>query len=255
VRVNVDLGTLCDVRFSAVAVALGLRTADVLGCMVRLWMRCNERRSDILTGAVIDGLAEHRGFAAALAADPDPAMRLADRREDGSYRVRGVASRMGWLHAADERRAKMNAARAGRKTPASSSVESSLEPSLESRVDLSPAPAPAPAPALVLSSHSESPRVTGAGAPESDDAKRTRKTPAHKLPAVWEPTAAHRALAQQLVVDCHYQAGLFRDHAETHDRKASNWDAAFRTWLKKAAEYRRARGQDATVGFPPPREL
>lgn len=30
------------------------------------------------------------------------------------------------------------------------------------------------------------------------------------------------------------EADSFRLHAETHDRHAANWNAAFTTWLKKA---------------------
>lgn len=55
-----------------------------------------------------------------------------------------------------------------------------------------------------------------------------------RLPADWVPTKAHYKRAQENRIDIVAQAEAFRLHAETHDRHAANWNAAFTTWLTKA---------------------
>ena len=51
------------------------------------------------------------------------------------------------------------------------------------------------------------------------------------LPADWNPTAEHAELAAELRLDLNLQARKFRAHAETHDRRAVRWNAAFTNWL------------------------
>lgn len=58
-----------------------------------------------------------------------------------------------------------------------------------------------------------------------------RATP---LPKDWAPTAEHIRRAREKGVDVIDEAENFRLHAETHDRRAKNWNAAFTTWLKKS---------------------
>jgi hypothetical protein len=60
---------------------------------------------------------------------------------------------------------------------------------------------------------------------------RGREAP---LPKDWAPTADHIAVAKELGVDVIREADNFRLHAETHDRRAVRWNAAFTMWLKKA---------------------
>lgn len=55
-----------------------------------------------------------------------------------------------------------------------------------------------------------------------------------RLPKDWTPTAAHFELAKERRVDIQAEVDAFRLHAETHDRHAARWNAAFTTWLKKA---------------------
>lgn len=61
--------------------------------------------------------------------------------------------------------------------------------------------------------------------------KKSRET---RLPQDWTPTKAHYDLAKSLNVDIAREAEMFRLHAETHDRRATVWNAAFTTWLKKS---------------------
>lgn len=86
--------------------------------------------------------------------------------------------------------------------------------------------------------------VTGnqdASRPADDGKKRLAEV---RLPESWAPTAGHFARARDLGVDVAAEVDAFRLHAETHDRHAANWNAAFTTWLKKAGE---RRGADAPV--------
>lgn len=72
-----------------------------------------------------------------------------------------------------------------------------------------------------------------------------RRKPERPLPADWTPNDGHRTRANDLGLDLDAVAEQFRDHAAANDRRARDWDAAFRTWLSKAAEYAardRARG-------------
>jgi hypothetical protein len=67
-----------------------------------------------------------------------------------------------------------------------------------------------------------------------------------KVPAGWEPKDEHRELARELGVDMARQVPLYRDH-EFKDLK-SDADGAFRTWLRRAAEYSQPRAASAGGG-------
>lgn len=87
-------------------------------------------------------------------------------------------------------------------------------------------PSPTPTPSTTPSLHA---------VPASDDDKgSSRRKPERPLPASWEPTAKHHELALERRVDIQAAVIAFRNHADTNDRRARNWDAAFRTWLMKA---------------------
>lgn len=58
------------------------------------------------------------------------------------------------------------------------------------------------------------------------------------LPGDWKPTDPHRQRAVELGVDVDREAERFRAHAESHDRRAVRWNAAFTTWLLKAGDFR-----------------
>lgn len=83
-------------------------------------------------------------------------------------------------------------------------------------IDRGPHPTPTPTPTP--------------NASHSDD-KRRRET---ALPKTWAPTAEHIRRGKETGVNVTDEAESFRLHAETHDRRAANWNAAFTTWLKKA---------------------
>lgn len=79
------------------------------------------------------------------------------------------------------------------------------------------------------------------GDSDGDSERRAAGTPATKpktrLPKNWKPTSDHleRAVAANLVLGAEVEK--FKLHAETVDRRAANWNAAFTQWLIKAIEY------------------
>ena len=66
---------------------------------------------------------------------------------------------------------------------------------------------------------------------DDDDKPKMKET---RLPKSWAPTAEHVIKAKELGLNLTEQVEAFRSHAETHDRHAARWNAAFTTWLKKA---------------------
>jgi len=90
----------------------------------------------------------------------------------------------------------------------------------------------------------DSPRSSGDAAPTptrpdptrpKEEAKASsRRRPETPFPDDWKPTEAHIQYARDNRLDLGRQVEAFKGHAETHDRRARNWDAAFRTWLGKA---------------------
>jgi hypothetical protein len=61
-----------------------------------------------------------------------------------------------------------------------------------------------------------------------------RRKPERPLPPEWAPNDAHKAYCQKERVNVDFQAERFRNHAAANDRRARDWDAAFRNWLLKA---------------------
>jgi len=73
------------------------------------------------------------------------------------------------------------------------------------------------------------------GNPFVDEEKPVKKSKrAQQLPDSWKPSDAHAALAGELGVDMEYEEAQFRDHAAATGRTLKDWDAGFRTWLRKS---------------------
>lgn len=67
---------------------------------------------------------------------------------------------------------------------------------------------------------------------------RTRaRVKAIRLPDSWEPNATHERIAREEGVNMKREVLKFRDHAQANGRTLKDWDAGFRTWLRKASEY------------------
>ena len=61
-----------------------------------------------------------------------------------------------------------------------------------------------------------------------------RKKPSTPIPQDWMPTKAHQDRAREKNLDVYEEAEKFRNHAESVDRRAVNWNSAFANWLIKA---------------------
>lgn len=87
--------------------------------------------------------------------------------------------------------------------------------------------------------------------------KTSRRKHAQALPADWAPNDAHRALGVELGVSISAEAVKFRDHGLAKGLTYADHDAAFRNWLKKAAEWSRPRqnGVQLTRGSQAPRKF
>lgn len=68
---------------------------------------------------------------------------------------------------------------------------------------------------------------------ESEGNERKKK-PSTPLPQDWMPTKAHQDRAREKNLDVYEEAEKFRNHAESVDRRAVNWNSAFANWLIKA---------------------
>jgi hypothetical protein len=62
----------------------------------------------------------------------------------------------------------------------------------------------------------------------------SRRKPERPLPTGWAPNSAHSNYAEDNGINLDFQAERFRNHAQANDRRARDWDAAFRNWLLKA---------------------
>lgn len=71
------------------------------------------------------------------------------------------------------------------------------------------------------------------------------------MPEGWTPTNDHAALAAKEGVDMQREAQKFRFWAE--GKVAASWNGRFATWLMKAGEERKSRGEPPYVPPPPPR--
>jgi hypothetical protein len=87
------------------------------------------------------------------------------------------------------------------------------------------------------------PAASGRDAASGSKRKAKRASRATTLPPDWQPTDEHGKRAVDRGLDLAKQAELFRLHAETHEREAKNWNAAFTMWLTKANDFDRAGSQ------------
>jgi hypothetical protein len=55
-----------------------------------------------------------------------------------------------------------------------------------------------------------------------------------QLPEDWKPGEGHVRLAKERNVNLLFEVEQFRDHAKANGRVQKDWDAAFRTWLRRA---------------------
>lgn len=62
---------------------------------------------------------------------------------------------------------------------------------------------------------------------------------ATQLPSSWNPIQSHDTLAASLQLNLHAEAEQFKDHHTAKGSTMKDWDAAFRTWLRNSAKWRK----------------
>jgi hypothetical protein len=101
-----------------------------------------------------------------------------------------------------------------------------------------PSPGPALANTIQNNTIQNNTEQNGIPAPTRDP-KPKRKT---ILPVDWQPNESHANLSRELGVDLSLQVEALRDYEAAHRRTMADWDACFRTWLRKSAEFQKGRG-------------
>lgn len=100
-----------------------------------------------------------------------------------------------------------------------------------------PTPVPVPVPEVAKATY-----MGGASAnAEACPRPTSRKKPSTPIPDDWHPNDTHAETAQRLHLDLDSEAEDFRNHAQAQGRRLVDWDAGFRSWLKKSAEYAQER--------------
>lgn len=219
---KVDDATPTDPR------VLKIPRCERLACM-GLWMLAGAWSSKHLTdGRIPAYMLEELGadmshgttlVTVGLWAQGDDEFMFVDWSEAQQVKVDVLANRERERRRKEEYRAR----RAGNTGKSPASVPDSV-PEGQKRVSGHPFPPSIPTPDLTSPS------------PSSDEAekKRSDRRPEIPLPTDWSPTDAHRLKAQDAGIDLQAAVEAFRDHAETHDRRAVSWNAAFTAWLKRA---------------------
>ena len=80
--------------------------------------------------------------------------------------------------------------------------------------------------------------VSPHGGNKEGNKEGTQRVRAGKLPKTWSPNAGHVAAATTHHLDLTQEADKFRDYHAAKGSTFKDWDAAFRNWLRKAAEFR-----------------
>lgn len=109
-RVNVEDKMLSDPRFKQLGQLLRMSHFEAFGRCLPVWLAAQQRRSEHMTPALIDALAERPGFADAMISAG-----LADHESDDQVRLRGIAARLVQLRDWDQKREKANEAKMARK--------------------------------------------------------------------------------------------------------------------------------------------
>lgn len=88
-------------------------------------------------------------------------------------------------------------------------------------------------PATQVVAHSDPKKPT-----KRSNKKPTYGAPWKSVPEDWNPAAEHQTLATQLRVNLRSELSMFRDHEFKSPKRDP--DAAFRTWLRKAAQFQKS---------------
>jgi hypothetical protein len=82
--------------------------------------------------------------------------------------------------------------------------------------------------------------------------KRPIERAREMMPDVFKPNDTHRRLAAELRLDLARELTSFCDHHKSHGSAFKDWDAAFRTWLRRAREFKDSSKPSASRKAPKP---
>lgn len=87
---------------------------------------------------------------------------------------------------------------------------------------------------------------------EKGEGAQARKA---RLPDDWIPNAGHHEIAKGLGVSLDTELANFRDHALANGRVQKDWDASFRTWLRRSPGFTRGGRPEPKGPKAPPLKL
>jgi hypothetical protein len=247
--VRLEAPVFSEARLEALGAIAGYNRYEALGRMAHLWSWCTDRATYVATEAIVRGCLGPAGVEAILGAE------LGERVE-GGIRVRGTAGRVEWLDVKRKAAAAggsatkaLKSAKAATRQPDRSQTEATRQPEAShTAATVEPDGSP-----LTLSL---TPEISEPVSPPS------RRKPTRLLPADWVPTPEHEQMAREHGLNLTGEADKFRDWAAAKGEVKADWNAAFRNWLRSAAERNQRgspglfRGGSKPEGPPPPkREL
>jgi hypothetical protein len=84
---------------------------------------------------------------------------------------------------------------------------------------------------------------------KSNSTKRPKER-ASRIADDWCPSEAHRSKAKELGVNCATEAEKFVDYCKSKGRTYTDWEAAFRNWLRNAKQFQGTNSPAADNGLP-----
>lgn len=233
-RINVESSVFTEPRYKLLAEELGVSRFDVIGRMVAIWTACYEMRSKCLTDAEANACADHKQFTAALLK-----YRFATRVSDTEIEIHGVEKRIDFLVKQAEKGAR--GGRSGRPSEQVSHADSSNIDKLNRQANAyRPAKAAPEAKACGAAQAYSLALSPDLALTLSPDNKRERpRAVKAALPPDWKPKPDLVALGKSLGVDPERSADAMRDWADANAERKADWDAAFRSWLRRDAEKKR----------------
>jgi hypothetical protein len=87
-------------------------------------------------------------------------------------------------------------------------------------------------------------------AANSPPAKPKKSALLSLFPADWSPRSEERAKAVSTGLNCDAEVEAFRDHHTARGNRMSDWDSAFRTWLRNAVKFSNGRQGSLVTDAP-----
>lgn len=267
-RMSIDDRFLRDPRVTRLAKACGWSVREARGRLLDVFAVCYDRVDSVLLDTDIDTAAEHDGLTEQLVASD-----LAEPVRGGrKFRIKGAeegirylarkqdAGRVGGLKSGESRREKRSSASFASKHNFAKN-EAAANP-LALAPDLVPdlvgvpdqpentAGRSAPAQLSIIPEQGEIER--GKNKNSSPERTESRRRPETTLPEGWVRPELPEAPAG---VNAAWEEAQFRDYHQAHGSRFRDWDAAWRTWIRRATPRRAFSGSTSDQQAPAPRRL